>query len=214
MQALDWGYEKAVVGVPGLDSAIELADDYLSLSGSIIDKTNSLIRWQNTKAATSGFLSGLPGVLAMPVTVPANIASVIYVQLRMIAAIAHMGGHDVKDDRVKTLAYVCLAGNEIKDIIKEVGIGVGTKLTAKAIENISTTTIIAINQKVGFRLLTKFGEKGIINIGKAVPIVGGLIGGSLDLLATNTIGMLGVTLSSTANTVLQGALRDNAAQRP
>jgi hypothetical protein len=188
MQVLDWGYEKAVVGVPGLDSAIDLADDYLSQSGRLIDKANSLIRWQNTKAATSGFLSGLPGILAMPVTVPANIASVIYVQLRMIAAIAHMGGHDVKDDRVKTLAYACLAGNEIKDVVKEVGIVVGTKLTTKAIENISTKTIVAINQKVGFRLLTKFGEKGAINIVKAVPIVGGLIGGGLDLFATNTIG--------------------------
>jgi hypothetical protein len=31
-----------------------------------------------------------------------------------------------------------------------------------------------INQKVGFRLVTKFGEKGIINLSKLIPVVGGL----------------------------------------
>jgi len=188
MSALDWGYDKAVNGVPGLDSAQELADSYMRKSGSEMDQANSLIRWQNTKAGTSGFLSGLGGVITMPVTLPANITSVLYVQIRMIAAIAHMGGHDVQDDQVKSLVYVCLTGNSAKDIMKGAGIAIGTKLTTNAIKSISGKTIIAINQKVGFRLVTKFGEKGVINLGKAVPLVGGLIGGSFDSITTNTIG--------------------------
>jgi hypothetical protein len=36
--------------------------------------------------------------------------------------------------------------------------------------------------------VTKFGEKGVINLGKAVPIFGGLIGATFDSVATNTIG--------------------------
>lgn len=149
---------------------------------------NSLIRWQNTKAGTSGFLTGLGGIITMPVTIPANIASVMYVQIRMIAAIAHIGGHDIKDDRVKTLVYACLTGNAAKDIIKDAGIVIGTKITTNAIKSISGKTLIEINKKVGFRLFTKFGEKGVINLGKAVPLVGGIIGGSMDSIATNTIG--------------------------
>jgi len=188
MQALDWAYEKAVDGVPGLDSASELAEDYLVSDDDLIEQVNSLIRWQNTKAGTSGFLTGLGGIVTMPVTIPANITSVMYVQVRMIAAIAHMGGHDLHDDRVKTLVYACLTGNAGKDILKDMGIVVGTKLTTNAIKNISGKTITAINQKVGFRLLTKFGEKGVINLGKAVPLVGGVIGGTVDSIATNTIG--------------------------
>ncbi|WP_370298783.1 EcsC family protein [Pontibacterium sp.] len=185
MQALDWAYEKAVDGVPGLDSASELAEDYLASDDDLIDQVNSLIRWQNTKAGTSGFLTGLGGIVTMPVTIPANITSVMYVQVRMIAAIAHMGGHDLKDDRVKTLVYACLTGNAGKDILKDMGIVVGTKLTTNVIKNISGKTITAINQKVGFRLLTKFGEKGVINLGKAVPLVGGVIGGTVDYISTN-----------------------------
>ena len=188
MQALDWAYDKAINGVAGLDSASELAESYMARDSSNKDKANSLIRWQNTKAGTSGFLTGLGGIVTMPLTLPANITSVIYVQIRMIAAIAHIGGHDVKDDRVKSLVYACLAGNAAKDILKDIGIVVGTKLTTSAIKNISGKTIVAINQKVGFRLLTKFGEKGAINLGKAVPLVGGLIGGTFDTVTTNTIG--------------------------
>lgn len=41
---------------------------------------------------------------------------------------------------------------------------------------------------MGFRLLTKFGEKGLINLGKLVPGVGAVIGGSLDLIETKSIG--------------------------
>jgi hypothetical protein len=41
---------------------------------------------------------------------------------------------------------------------------------------------------VGFRLITKFGEKGTINLVKAIPVLGGVIGGTVDLTATNLIG--------------------------
>lgn len=188
MKTLDYTYEKAVNGVLGFNSAQEMAEDYIAKGGKKIDMANSLIRWQNTKAGTSGFLTGIPGIITMPITIPANIASVLYVQVRMIAALAHIGGHDVKDDKVKSLVYLCLAGNGAKDIVKDLGIVIGKKVASQSVNNISGKTIAAINQKVGFRLLTKFGEKGAINIGKAIPILGGLIGGTFDVVATNTIG--------------------------
>ena len=52
----------------------------------------ALIRWQNAKCATSGFIAGLGGSITLPVSIPANISSVLYIQIRMIAAIAYMGG--------------------------------------------------------------------------------------------------------------------------
>lgn len=188
MRALDFAYDKAVNGVAGMDSAVEIAETYMKIEGSKLDQVNSLIRWQNAKAGTSGFLTGLGGILVLPVAIPANIASVMYVQIRMIAAIAHIGGHDLKDDRVKTLVYACLTGNAAKDLLKDVGIVVGKKLTESAIKNISGKTITAINQKVGFRLLTKFGEKGAVNLGKAIPLVGGIVGGAFDSVTTNIVG--------------------------
>lgn len=188
MGALDWAYDKALGGIAGFDSAQELAESYMKAGDCKISQANSLIRWQNAKAGTSGFLTGLGGIITMPVTVPANIASVMYVQLRMIAAIAHIGEHDIRDDRIKTMAYACLTGNAAKDILKDVGIVVGRKLTENAIKNISGKTITKINQAVGFRLFTKFGEKGAINLGKAVPLIGGIVGATFDSVTTNVVG--------------------------
>lgn len=187
-QALDWAYEKAVDGVPGLGTARELAEEYASQPGTPIDQANSLIRWQIAKCATSGFITGLGGIITLPIAVPANIASVLYVQIRMIAAIAHLGGHDLRDDRVKTMVYMSLCGSASFDILKDVGIKIGTKLSQRMIQSISKEVIFAINKAVGFRLLTKFGTTGVINLGKAVPFVGGIIGGTLDGVSTNTIG--------------------------
>jgi hypothetical protein len=188
MKALDFAYVKAVDGIKGLDSASDMAENYMSKGGSKKDMANSLIRWQNTIAGTSGFISGVPGLLFMPVTIPANIASVLYVQIRMIAAIAYIGGYDLKDDKVKSLVYTCMAGNGAKDILKDIGIVIGKKMAQQMVNNISGKTIIAINQKVGFRLLTKFGQTGAINLGKGIPVLGGIIGGTFDTVTTNIIG--------------------------
>lgn len=187
---LNFAYDKATDGFLGFDSAVELANSYISKSkdGDKKKIVTSLIKWQKSKSFTSGFLTGIPGLALMPITFPANFTSVLIIQIRMIASIAHIGGHDLKSDQVRTFVFMCLAGNSANELIKKVSIDIGQKLTKSAISNISGKVITEINQKVGFRLLTKFGEKGALNIGKAIPLVGGLIGGSLDTISTNTIG--------------------------
>nr|MBQ4912052.1 EcsC family protein [Heyndrickxia faecalis] len=187
-QVLDWAYEKAVNGLPGTDTAAELAENYLSKHTSVDEAINSLIRWQNAKGVTSGFLTGLGGLITLPVAIPANVASVMYVQIRMIATIAHMRGYDLKDDQVKTFVFVCLTGQAASDILKQAGIKLGTSLATQVIKKIPGEVIKAINKAVGVKLVTKFGQKGIVNLGKAVPLVGGIIGGAVDGIGTNTIG--------------------------
>ena len=188
MKAMDWAYDKAINGVSGVDSAEEMASDYLQGEGTLRDKANSLIRWQNAKAGATGFITGLGGLLTLPVALPANITTVLFVQIRMIAAIAKMGGYDLKNDRVKSLVYSCLVASSALDVAKQTGIAIGERVAMNAIKNMSGEIVKQINQKVGFRLFTKFGEKGIVNFGKAIPVVGGIIGGLFDTVSTNTIG--------------------------
>lgn len=189
MKALDWSYDKAINGgVPGMATAIELADNYSKKRGTLDENVKNLILWQNTKSATSGFVTSLGGILTLPVALPANITSVILVQVRMVAAIAHLGGYNLKDDQVKTFVYACLAGNGAKDILKNAGIQIGKKLAINGIKKIPFAVIKKINQTVGFRLLTKFGEKGAVNLVKLVPLAGGIVGGTVDAVTTNTIG--------------------------
>ncbi len=193
LKALDYGYDKAVNGLPGFETAEELAQDYMIRNGSLQDNAKKLVRWQIAKAGTSGFVTGLGGIITLPVAIPANITSVLYVQIRMIAAIATMGKHDLRNDQVRTLVYMCLCGSAITDLVKDVGIHVGSKLTVTAINKISGATITKINQAVGFRLLTKFGQTGAVNLGKAIPFVGGVIGGTIDSVTTKTIGKVAIS---------------------
>lgn len=185
---LDSCYSQAVDGIPKVSKSIdELVEDYARKHDSVEDAAKALIRGQLAKCSTSGFLTGLGGALTLPVAIPANISSVIYVQLRMIAAIAKLAGYDPRDDQVQTLAYVCLTGQAVGAVMKDAGINIGGKMAVAGIKKIPGEALKKINQKVGFRLVTKFGEKGAINLGKAVPVVGGLIGGSFDFATTKII---------------------------
>ena len=185
---LDSCYQQAIDGIPKVSKSIDvLVEDYASKHDTKEDAAKALIRGQLAKCSTSGFLAGLGGVITLPVAIPANISSVIYVQLRMIAAIAKLGGYDPRDDQVQTLAYVCLTGQAATAVLKDTGINIGGKIAVAGIKKIPGEALKKINQKVGFRLLTKFGETGAINLGKAVPVVGGLIGGGFDFATTKII---------------------------
>jgi hypothetical protein len=189
VQALDWAYGKVLEGLAGSDSAEQLALCYTRQAGTSVDHCNSLIRWQVAKASASGFLTGLGGLITLPVAIPANIGVVLYVQIRMIAAIAHIGGFDIRDDQVRSLVYLCLRGNTAAEVVKAVGIKLGENFAREAIGRIAGQTLVQINQSVGFRLLTKFGQTGVINLGSAVPLVGGVIGGALDGTLTRSVGV-------------------------
>lgn len=193
MQLLDKTYDAAVSGsIPGADSAEDLARDYQNDYDEPLKAAEALVRWQNVKAGTSGFVTGLGGLITIPVALPANITSVIFVQIRMVAAVARIGGYDLHDDRVKTLVFVCLAGNSAKDILKTAGISIATAAAKGLIKQIPKTVIGQINKAVGFRLITKFGTKGAVNLGKAVPFIGGVLGAAMDAAATNAIGNVAI----------------------
>jgi hypothetical protein len=187
-RALDWAYGRAHDGIPGEPGAEIFADDYLGSHADAEAAIDALIRWQCVKAGTAGFVTGIGGLPTLPIAIPLNLAAVLYLQLRMIEAIAHMRGHDLKSDKVKTLALVSLVGSGGIELLKKAGINVGSKLTAQAIQKIPRALIVTLNRAVGFRLLTKAGTKGTINFSRVIPVVGGLVSGAIDVGATRAIG--------------------------
>lgn len=181
-------YDQAIQGVPKFSPPIDvLAGDYLMKNDDIESAAKSFVKYQIVKCTTSGFLTGLGGLITLPIAVSANLASVIYVQMRMIAALAYMGGYNMESDQVQTLIFACLAGVSIDEILKKSGIKFGEKLAESLINKIPGSALKAINKKVGFRFITKGGETGIINLGKTVPVVGGIVGGGFDLAETSII---------------------------
>lgn len=186
-QLLDFTYDKALNGLPMSKDIKELADSYTKKYQNSEVAIKKMVSWQIRKATTSGFVTGLPGLITTPVTLPVNISSVLYIQMRMIAGVAHIRGYDLKDDEVKTMVYMCLAGQSVGDVLKAGGVQVAKKAATSGIKKIPGTVIVKINQAIGFRLITKFGEKGVINLGKLIPFAGGIVGGGFDMTTTRTI---------------------------
>ena len=178
-------YDGALKGIPGAKSVEALAQEYLSNCGGKKEQAaEQLIRM----CTTTGFLTGLGGLITLPATITADIGSSMYVQIRMIAAIAVMGGYSLQDDVVKSMVFATLLKVEVGNLLKQVGVKTANRASLQLLKKLPGTVLTKINQKLGFRFLTKFGQKGVINLVKVVPVAGGVVNGGLNLVETKAIG--------------------------
>lgn len=159
MELLAKCYSGAINGLSGSKSCEVLATEYLGKYSDPKVAAKKFIDNQVAKCTTSGFVTGLGGLITLPVAIPANIASVLYIQMRMVASLAVIGGYNLNDDEVQTLVYLCLVKTSISDVCKSAGVQVANKMTLNLLKKLPGTVQTKINQKVGFRLVTKFGEK-------------------------------------------------------
>ena len=175
-------YDSAING-----RAVELANEYIERYGRTELAIDKLVSCQRRKCTTTGFVTGLGGLVSIPVTLPADLYSSLVIQVNMIVAIAVIRGYDVHSEEVKTLVYLCIVGNSIGDILKQAGIKAVTDYTAKTI--IPKLTVIVsqrIAAKVGSKLVVKASAKGLSNAAKMIPVLGGLIGGAYNYAEVST----------------------------
>lgn len=185
LQILETLYSKCLDGIPKVSKPVsELADDYIKKYGRTDKAIDKLVKNQLSKNSLNGFVTSFGGFITMPVTLPANVTSVMYVQMRMIAAIALIRGYDLRDDEVQTFVYSCLIGHAVADTFKNAGVQVGNKFALNAVNKIPGKVLTRINQKIGFRFITKAGTKGTVNLIKVVPVVGAGVGASIDFSTT------------------------------
>jgi uncharacterized protein (DUF697 family) len=175
VSALQWIYERAIDGVPGLEGAPDLAASYQRQCATDEEAIDALIRWQVAKAAAAGFLTNLGGLATLPIALPANVLSALYIQIRMVAAIATLRGHDLKSDQVRTVVLACLCGTTLVDVVKEAGIGVGAGLAQQAVAGLSRE---ALRRLARIGALRRAGST--TRIARLTPLIGGVVAGALD----------------------------------
>ena len=182
-------YVQSLNGIDKVSEPVEeLARDYLSKHASVDEAARAFMQNQIKKCTVSGFVTGLGGLLTIPVSVPANIGSVLYVQMRMIACLAYMGGYDVRSEQVKTMQYACLAGVSLNNILKELGKKLGNERVDKLLDKIPESSLPSISQKIYAQLAIKTGTKvGSGTLGKAIPFLGGIVNGALDYVETKAL---------------------------
>ncbi len=114
-------------------------------------------------------------------------AGLYVIATRMVAGIAHLRGHDVNTEEVHSAILVSLLGSAGAATLKRAGVEVGKKSTAAALKKLPGRVLIELNKKVGYRLVTKAGQKGVVNLTKLVPLVGGPIGAAVDGVSCKSI---------------------------
>lgn len=177
-------------GAGPLSSAESLANEYRVDRAYRNDdqRVDALIRRETRKNFTTGFITGLGGVATFPVSIPAALGASWLLQARMSGAIASIYGHDLESERVRTTILLSLAGDVARDAMKDLGIELDGKLTQRAVDQIPGRALVEINKRIGARLLTKVGQRVVLRFPRAVPVVGGVVGGSLDAVVCRMVG--------------------------
>ena len=175
-------------GAGPVTGAAGYATDRRERAGDADAAIRRIVRESQLSTGTSGFLTGLGGFVAMPVTIPAAFAGAALINARMVGAICHLRGYDLDDPFVQQMLLVTVAGGSANAALREVGVNVGRRAALAGIEHLSIDTIRAINKKVGFMLLAKYGtQRSAVTLAKMVPFVGGLVGGTVDASFTKAV---------------------------
>jgi uncharacterized protein (DUF697 family) len=202
--------DKGLTGLGPLASAASLANEYLGDQryGDDDARVAALVRWEIAKNFSTGFLTGLGGFVTLPVAVPSAIAASWVLQARMAGAIAHIYGHDLASERVRTKVLLSLAGDVARDAMRDLGLKPGSKLTQRAVDQIPGRALVEINKRIGARLLASAGQRVILKFPRAIPLVGGVVGGSLDAMVCHKVARTAGTLfRPPSGAVIDGAGR-------
>ena len=177
-------------GVNGLGpykSAIEIAEEAVATHGDREVAIQRLIAAHRRWVGSSGFATGLGGLMGLPVTVPTDVTVFYVLCARMSAAIAILRGYDINSEEVQSAVLISLLGGSAAGALGGLGVEIGTKTAMAGLRKLPGRVLIEINKKVGYRLLTKFGTKGSINLVRGIPLVGGGVGAGVNVVAINQI---------------------------
>lgn len=187
-QLVDHVLRAGIDGVGPLKGAVALAEEHRRQHGDVEKAIDRLIATHTRLVAASGFASGVGGAFTMVVAVPADVAVLYSLAARCTAAVAHLRGYDVDSDEVRSVVLLSLLGSAGTGVLADAGIKLGNKTALAAVRRVPGRTLIEINKKVGFRLVTKFGQKGVLNLGKIVPVAGGGVGAAVNVATMRSIG--------------------------
>ncbi|ANH38352.1 EcsC protein family protein [Nocardioides dokdonensis FR1436] len=177
-------------GVGPMSGSRSYAAERLRHAHEDVDKAvTRVVRESVVAAGTAGFVTGLGGLITLPVSLPASITGSLIINARMVGSIAHLRGHDLDDPHVQAMLMLTVAGSSAQSIASEMGVKLGKQAALQAIDKIPMQVIRAVNQRAGVYLVAKYGtQRSMITLSKAVPGVGGLVGGGVDAALTRGIG--------------------------
>lgn len=171
------------IGIDGkgpFDSAQSVADAALVRYSEPDRAIDAMVRAHLRLAATNGFVTSLGGFVTMPIALPVNVMGFYLIATRLVAGIASTRGYDIRQPEVRSAVLLALVGADADDLLRKAGYAGTGRLVNLAAQRLPGPALMAVNKGVAFRLLGQVGEKSLARLGKAVPLVGGVVGAGLD----------------------------------
>ena len=171
------------VGIDGkgpFDSAQKVADVARAEHPAAERAIDAIVGSHLKLAAVGGFVTSLGGFVTMPIALPANVIGFYLVATRMVAGMAATRGYDLRKPEVRSAILLALVGADSDDLLKKAGYASTGRLANLAVQRLPGPALMAVNKAVGFRLLSQVGRKSLTRLGKAVPLVGGVVGAGVD----------------------------------
>ena len=198
----------------GLCSSAALAAEYKADPdlATVDEQVDSMIHWESGKGFASGFVTGSAGIFALPIALPAAIWASWTMQARLSGAIAELHGFDsAKDEFTRTAVMMTLLDTwspcpmagpldpEVKlTENKEASAFVSRKLAREFLFNArapSTALLATVQQQIGKSIMQRAASKTAAKgVGRAVPLVSGVIGGTADAVALQFAGQSAHTI--------------------
>ena len=81
-------------------------------------------------------MTGLGGIIALPVALPTNVLGFYAIATRVVGAIASLRGYDVRDQGTRSAVMLTLVGADADDLLKKAGMGGGGRLADLAAQRL------------------------------------------------------------------------------
>jgi hypothetical protein len=163
-------------------SARRSAEDARHATATVEGAIAKVARSHVAKGGIGGFLTGIGGFVTMPVALPLNVAEFYIGATRMVGAIATLRGYDVDRPQVRTAVLLTLVGSHADEVLAKAGMTTGGgRIATLATRRLPPAGLLMVNKAIGFRLLRGVGEKAFARLGRGVPLVGGVVGGGIDV---------------------------------
>jgi len=182
--------DKAIDGFAGFPGAREVGRKHLAKTHDVDQAIKGVIEQHVRLAGAQGFVTNLGGVVTLAVSIPANIAGLALLQVRMTTTIAHLRGYEVSDTRVRAAALMALLGEEgVRDALKDEDVPGTPHDVAVGVGDIDPAVLDRITAQVTQTMVTRVaGKQATLAVAKRVPVIGSAVSAGVDAYATYSVG--------------------------
>lgn len=167
---LEKSWDESLVNGGIFDSSFQLVRRYEELAKvkGVAVATKRMLNGEANQAAIQGAVGSLGGFVTAAICLPTTFILTTFMQVRLAASIALMGGLDLNNIRVKAKVFASLATNKVTDEI--------FKNTELSDEEVMTRVVDAVVRK----LVNNCGWKVLGSTVRTIPLAGFIVGGVVD----------------------------------